>query len=136
MAMKADPPRAITAAEGRRFALTLAVAFGLLGALLHWRGLVMTGLVLAGVAAAFLLGAALAPTRLGPVQRAWMGFALLLSRVTTPVFMGIVYFLVVTPIGLVMRVLGKNPMRPRTGRTSYWVPRSETGGRGGMQNQF
>lgn len=131
-----DASTRLTAAEGRKFAFTLGLAFSALAGLLYWRGFATATLILAVIAAAFLLGGLFVPTRLGPVQRGWMGFALLLSRVTTPIFMGIVYFLVVTPTGLVMRLLGRNPIAPKSDADTYWIPRSATGGRGGMENQF
>ena len=50
------------------------------------------------------------PGRLGPLYRAWMGLALLLSKVTTPILMAIIYFAVITPIGLLLRVFGRDPL--------------------------
>ena len=44
------------------------------------------------------------PARLGPVYIGWMKFGLLLSKVTTPIILGIVYYLVITPTGLVRRL--------------------------------
>ena len=49
-----------------------------------------------------------------------MGLALLISKVTTPLFMGIVYFIVLMPIGLVRRLSGKSPIVPPT-RADTWV---------------
>lgn len=130
-----QPPR-LSPAEGRKFGVTLGLAFAALAGLLGWRGLQTTALILLVIAGALLIGGLALPTRLGPVQRGWMAFAALLSKVTTPVFMGIVYFLVVTPTGLVMRLLGRNPIARTPGAETYWIPRSATGGRGGMENQF
>lgn len=70
-----------------------------------------------------MVAGALVPTLLGPVNRAWMGLAHLLSKVTTPIFMGVVYFLVLTPIGLVMRLLGKNPMVHPPQGAGFWFER-------------
>jgi len=106
----------------RRFALTVGGAFALLGALLLWRerGAWWVALTI-GVALA--AAGIVAPRRLGPVQRGWMRVALAISRVTTPIFMGIVYFLVLTPTGLVMRLVGRRPLaRPRDA-TTFWVDR-------------
>ena len=60
-----------------------------------------------------LLGTAglLIPEALKPVHYWWMRFALLLSRITTPVILGILYFLLFTPMALVMRLMGKDPMQ-------------------------
>lgn len=121
--------------EGRRFGLVVGSAFGLLAAVGWWRGhhlLMYVGLV---PSVLLLLGAALLPVHLRPVQRAWMAMAEALSRVTNPVVLGLVYLLVITPIGLLMRLLGKNPIRrsPRDG--SYWVQRDE-GAREDLHRQF
>jgi hypothetical protein len=81
----------------------------------------------------FALGAAV-PARLGPLYRAWMGLALAISKVTTPIFMGVVFFVVIAPVGLVMRLFGRNPIKHRPVDQSYWAPRDQP--RGGMTNQF
>jgi hypothetical protein len=126
----------VTPAEGRRFGFTLGLAFAALAGLLYWRGFVNAMLVLAVVGGAFLLAGLLVPARLGPVQRGWMTFALLLSKVTTPIFMSIVYYLAVTPTGLFMRLLRRNPLARKSDSKTYWIARSATGGRGSMENQF
>lgn len=51
-----------------------------------------------------------APMTLQPVYRLWMRFGLLLSKVTTPLILGVVFYLVITPMGLVMRLTGHDPM--------------------------
>jgi hypothetical protein len=63
-----------------------------------------------------------------------MGFAQALSRVTTPIFMGIVYFLVITPIAAIRRAVGGNPLRAHSGATG-WVDRQDTP-RGDLTRQF
>jgi hypothetical protein len=111
--------------EGRSFAWTLAGAFGALAALLWWRGRLTAAGVLGGVAAAFLVAGVAVPGRLGPVRAAWMGMAHAISRVTTPVFMSAVYFLVITPTALLRRLFGGNPLRRRGGGESGWVDRRD-----------
>ena len=51
-----------------------------------------------------------APATLRPVYRVWMRFGLLMSRVTAPLVLGIVFFGLVLPMGLVMRLFGRDPM--------------------------
>jgi hypothetical protein len=64
-----------------------------------------------------------APESLRPVYRGWMKFGLMLSRITTPIIMGLVFYLVVTPFGLVRRVFGKDAMaRKFEDLVSYRVP--------------
>jgi hypothetical protein len=124
----------LSPAEGRRFAFTLAAAFGALAALLWWGEDRSVATVLGGVALAFALAGLLLPGRLGPVHRGWMAFAHAISRVTTPVFMGAVYFLVITPVGLVRRTVGGNPLRAHRGE-SGWVDRLGEP-RGDLTRQF
>jgi len=52
----------------------------------------------------------IAPLSLRPVYRVWMRFGLLLSKITTPIIMGLVFFVVITPIGLVRRLAGRDSM--------------------------
>ena len=52
----------------------------------------------------------IAPDSLRLVHRFWMRFALLISKVTTPIILGIVFFLVIMPVGLVMRIFGWDPL--------------------------
>jgi hypothetical protein len=86
------------------------------------------------IAGALTLGGLVIPGSLGPVYRAWMGFAHALSRVTTPIFMGIVYFLVITPIAVIRRAVGGNPLRAHRGATG-WVNRKDDP-RGDLSRQF
>jgi hypothetical protein len=127
-------PARLTAAEGRKFGLTVGLAFLVLAAVLWWRGREIPMFALGGLGLALVAVGLVLPTQLGPVQRAWMGFAHLLSKVTTPVFMGMVFFVVLTPIGILMRLFGRNPIRHQAVNQSYWAGRSAA--RGGMTNQF
>jgi len=111
----------LSPAEGRRFGLTVGMAFSVLGSLALWRGRPTLGMVLVGIGASLILAGLLLPGNLGPVYRAWMAFAHAISKVTTPIFLGIVYFVPITITGLVMRLLGRNPMRRTDTDGSYWV---------------
>jgi hypothetical protein len=115
----------LSPSEGRKFAFTVGLAFLAIAGIAFWRDHRTPATVLASIGGGLLLLGVVVPGRLGPIYRAWMGFALLLSKVTTPIFMGITYFLVLAPIGLVMRLLGRNPIihEPREG--SFWVPRPQ-----------
>lgn len=134
--MAAGVPARLSAAEGRRFALTVGVAFLVLGALFLWRGVDLGASIALGIGTVLVIAGVLVPWALSPVYRAWMGLALVLSRVTTPIFLGIVYFLVITPIGLLMRLTGRHPMVHRLDGESYFVPRPDGKHRGNLERQF
>jgi hypothetical protein len=128
-------PAGLTAAEGRKFAFTVGIAFLVLAGFVWWREhprLTTAFGSLGGVLLA--LGIAM-PAQLGPLQRAWMGLAHLISKVTTPIFMGVVYFLVVTPISLLMALFGKRPLRAKQAAT-YWHVRPEGAQRSDLTRQF
>ena len=73
---------------------------------------------------ALALWALLAPASLKGFHRLWMRFALLLSRITTPLIMGLVFFLVITPMALIMRAMGRDSMAQRfdPNAMSYRIP--------------
>ncbi len=74
--------------------------------------------------------AVVAPLALEPVYRGWMRFGLLASRITTPLILGIIFFLLISPIALFRRALGFNDMRRPfdEGVASYRIQsRSEPG---------
>ena len=127
-------PARLSAAEGRKFGLTVGLAFAALAGITWWRDHALLMQIFGGLAGALILAGLVVPGRLGPVYRGWMGFALLISKVTTPVFLAIVYFLVIAPIGLLMRVLGKNPLEHQPEQGSFWLSRPTE--RGTMSNQF
>lgn len=113
----------------------MGIAFAVLGAILLWRDHTVAASVCGTLAGLLILGGLVIPGRLGPVYRGWMAVALAISKVTTPVFMAIVYFLVLTPTGLLMRVAGRNPLRRGSGIDTEWVSRNR-GDRGDMRRQF
>jgi hypothetical protein len=71
----------------------------------------------------------LSPAALAPLNRVWTRFGLLLHRIVSPVVLGVMFFVVVTPMGLIMRALGKDPLRLRFDRDarSYWIDRRPPG---------
>jgi hypothetical protein len=129
-------PARLTPAEGRRFGLTVGTAFLVLGALLAWRGRALAPVAVA-LGALLCAAALVAPSRLGPVQRAWLALGERLGKVTTPVFLGIIYFGVIAPAGVLLRAFGRNPVARRRRAGTVWVPRAaETRSRRDMERQF
>lgn len=116
-------PARLSPREGRAFAFTLTGAFALLAAVSWWRAHARTSAIFATVAGTLLLAGLVVPSRLGPVRAAWMGLAHAISRITTPVFMSIVYFLVITPSAVLRRLVGGNPLRRSHGKPTGWVDR-------------
>ena len=109
-----------TARDGRRFAFPVGIAFLVISGVLWWRDHQTALRVTASLGTLLIVAGVLAPGKLGPVYRAWMAMALAISKVTTPIFMGIVYYLVMTPTGLIMRMFGKKPIAHPLADGSFW----------------
>ena len=72
---------------------------------------------------------------LTPLNKLWFKFGIFLGKIVSPLVMGIIFFLVVTPIGLIMRLLGKDLLNLKyNNNKSYWVEKS--GPKSKMKNQF
>ena len=114
----------LDAAGLRRFALvTGAIVVALFGLGLPWlldAALPVWPWVVAGVLAAWGVAA---PATLGPVYRGWMRFGLLMNRIVSPLVLGLVFYLIITPVGVVMRLFGRDPLSRRLdpGAVSYRV---------------
>ena len=72
---------------------------------------------------------------LTPLNKLWFKFGIFLSKIISPLIMGIIFFLVVTPIGLLMRLLGKDVLNLKyNNNKSYWI--ENNGPKSKMKNQF
>ena len=72
---------------------------------------------------------------LSPLILAWIKFGELLGRIVAPIVMAIVYFLIITPIGLFMRLIGKDLLNTKFSKdNSYWIKRQKN--IGSMKRQF
>jgi hypothetical protein len=129
-------PARLSPQEGRKFAFPVGTAFLVLAGIVWWRGHIPVATVFVGLGAPLLLAGLIIPGKLGPVYRGWMKFALLLSKVTTPIFMGITYYLVMAPIGLFMRLIGYNAVVHKPVDDSFWVIRPDTKRKSDLERQF
>ena len=72
---------------------------------------------------------------LNPLNKLWFKFGILLGKFISPLIMGMIFFLVVTPIGLIMRAFGKDLLNLKYNKDkSYWIKKS--GPKSKMKNQF
>lgn len=123
--------------SNRSFGLTFAAAFAVLGAISLWRGL-ERGVWELGLALGFLTVARLAPGMLGPLNRAWAWIGRALNRVVSLLLITVLFYGVVTPVGLAMRAFGKDPLRLRRDpqSSSYWIDCREGSKTSDMRRQF
>ncbi len=87
------------------------------------------------VAIIFLILGLINSKVLTPLNKLWFKFGLLLGRVISPLIMGIIFFLVVTPTALIMRIIGKDLLSLKfNNKKSYWI--EKTGPKSKMKDQF
>jgi hypothetical protein len=117
--------RKVTISSERNFGVIFAALFALIGlGPLYHGGAVRWWSIAIG--AAFLVCALVAPRLLRPLNQLWFKFGLLLHHVVNPIVMFALYFSTVVPMGLLVRVLGKDLLHLKfdKGAASYWISRS------------
>lgn len=108
----------------RSFGATLAAGFAVVAGILLWRGHQAPAAVPALLAGVLLAASLAQPRRLAAFHRRWMSAAVAISRVTNGVLLAAVFYLVASPMGVVARWLGWDPLgrNPPSGET-YWKGR-------------
>jgi len=71
---------------------------------------------------------------LTPLNKLWIKFGMFLGLIVSPIVMGIVFFSVVTPIGFFMRIMGKDLLRLKSKKNTYWIDRDNI--KSSMKKQF
>ena len=119
----------------RGFGIVFAIVFALIGLYPLWNGdpVRLWALI---IALAFLALALIAPRTLALPNRLWFRLGMALGAIVAPIVMFVVYAIAVVPVGLVMRLLGKDLLRQRLDQNakSYWINRERPVG--SMKDQF
>ena len=128
----------VKSSSHRSFGWVFTVVFAIIGAwpLVSGGGVRWWSMIVAGV---FLVVTLLAPALLGPLNKLWLRFGLLLNRIVSPVVLGIMFYVVVTPMGWLKRMLGKDNLYLTSNRQdgSYWIKRDPPGPKpDSLNNQF
>ena len=130
--------RQVKSSSERSFGIVFGVVFAIV-ALWPLTGGGAVRIWAAAVAGAFVVVALVWPSALAPLNRVWTAFGSALHKITNPLIMGLVFYVAVVPTALIMRMLGKDPLRRRFDRdaTSYWIEREPPGPTpGSMNRQF
>ena len=112
----------------RSFGIVFAVVFAIIGLWPLWDGGPVRIWALAG-AGIFLAAGLFTPPLLRPLNRLWFLFGMALHKVISPLVMGFLFYLTVTPIALIMRAIGKDPLHRQFDpqAKSYWIVRDPAG---------
>lgn len=119
----ARPPTGSDRSFGLVFAAFFAIVFGWK----LWHG--DANFWWLGLSQGFLVVALALPRLLHPLNVIWARFGLLLHAITSPIILGVIFFVVLLPFGLIMRMAGKRPLRLQRdpAATTYWVRREPPG---------
>ena len=120
--------------SNRSFGIVFSIVFLLIAIypLINSEGLRVWSLIIAII---FLVLGLINSKILTPLNKLWFKFGILLGIIVSPVIMGGIFFLVVTPIGLIMKIIGKDLLNLKFNKDkSYWI--EKTGPKSKMRNQF
>jgi Saxitoxin biosynthesis operon protein SxtJ len=111
-----------TREELRKFAWIMMAALTVFGTIAFYRGSYRAVIYFYSIAGIFLLFGLVMPTALAPVYRVWMGFAHVLSQINTTIILSLLFYIVLTPISLIMKLTQRDVLKKKFDRTSstYW----------------
>jgi hypothetical protein len=117
----------------RSFGILFTVVFALLAGWIYWKaGPASKWWIPASLSGLFLVLSFVAPIVLRPLNIVWMKFGLLLGMIVSPIALGVIFFLAVTPFALVMKLAKRDALLLKLNKDarSYWVPRDPPGPNG------
>jgi len=114
--------------SNRSFGLTFTVVLGLVAGWFAWKGS-SHWTWLAGGSAAFFVSAMAFPSILRPLNIVWMKFGALLNRIVSPIMLGAIYFIVISPVAIFFKITGRDELKRKFDKSlsTYWISRSPPG---------
>lgn len=123
----------------RRFGLLFTTVFAVAGVYAHLKGWSQTSVMsMTGLACLIALITLTAPKILAPFNRLWFELGQLMGRIVSPIVLGAIFFLILTPVALITRLFGRDELRlKRKAVDSYWIDRTnENSPAETFKNQF
>ena len=123
--------------SNKKFGFFFTFVFAILAFYFLFIDSILWAQAIAILAVLFLLITVIIPQALLPLNRLWMRLGLLLGMIVSPIVLGIIFFGLVTPYGVVMRMFGRDELRLKfTKKSSHWISRSESIKPDSFENQF
>tara|TARA_B100000767_G_C19534645_1_gene438107 strand:+ start:346 stop:744 length:399 start_codon:yes stop_codon:yes gene_type:complete len=123
--------------SNKKFGFFFTFVFAILAFYFLFIDSILWAQALAILAVLFLLITVIIPQVLLPLNKLWMRLGLLLGMIVGPIVLGIIFFGLVTPYGVVMRMFGRDELRLKfTKKSSHWISRSESIKSDSFKNQF
>ena len=109
----------------RHFGMVMGAVATVVAVVAQWRGHGVERNVAIALAITLLSLSMVRPQWLAPLSRAWMALGTAMGRVVQPIVLGIIYFVLITPVALIGRMAGRDTLHLRRVKTaSHWTPRS------------
>ena len=122
----------------KKFGYFFSVVFTLIALYSYWQDLKNFAIFASIISFLFIAVTLVAPKMLSPLNRAWYELGMLLGKIVSPIVLGIIFFLMITPISLITRLFGRDELKiKKLSLHSYWVDRSPPGpSSDSFNNQF
>jgi len=122
----------------KKFGYFFSVFFTLIALYSYWQDLKNLAITSATLSFLFVAVTLVAPKVLSPLNRAWYELGMLLGKIVSPIVLGAIFFLMITPISLITRLFGRDELKiKKLSVQSYWVDRSPPGpSSDSFKNQF
>jgi hypothetical protein len=113
--------------DWKKFGITMGIILSIIGFFLLWKKNNNYNYILF-LAAAFFITGLILPSILRPIYKAWMALAVVMNFIMTRVIMAVIFYLIVTPTGLIASLTGKKflDMKIDKSAKSYWIVREKT----------
>lgn len=121
-----------------KFGLFFTAVFTIISYFVYEESITASVAIAATLAVTTLVVTLLSPDKLLPFNRAWMKFGLFLGMIISPIILGLIFFVLITPVALVMKLAGRDELRLKMAhRQSDWKERQPAGPDGqSFKNQF
>jgi hypothetical protein len=112
----------------RIFGWFFAAVFAVVATYAYWKGWNTLALIALLSASLFSAATIYAPQMLAPLNRLWYGFGMLLGKIVSPIVLGVIFFILITPVSIVTRFFGRDELKVKKRYVkSYWIDRSPPG---------
>ena len=130
--------QALQLPSNQKFGWFFSAVFAVGGAYALWKSIILLASGLFVLSIIFAIVVVAIPARLAPLNKLWYQFGMLLGLIVSPVVLGIIFFLLITPVGVFTRFLGRDVLRMKKRVVpSYWVERNPVGPQpDSFKNQF
>ena len=123
--------------SNKKFGIFFTLVFFILSIWFFYKGYVILSSIFLFFSFLFFLLSLTKPFLLQPLNKFWMNFGLILGKIISPIVLGIVFFLLITPVACLIRIFGRDELQlDMTSKNSYWINRKMLKYSKSFKNQF